>query len=189
MALSKESLRKFEEDTTECSVILGSSSSGNFDQVIVYLKAHKYQDGYYTSLKGQFRIFEMKDVVISSPLNDFMLDGEMYETRHGTSVRPVSVRVRDETFLRAALFARVRKGAQMSWLKAIVQTLNNNLEKYKDHLRDAIAQEWCSQEHWRIFPSKRGTKYPDQYEAGNMEILKSLMREMLPMGYDADCEM
>ncbi len=189
MALSKELNKAMMELTTECSVLLGSSSSGNFDQVIVYLRRHDFEDGVYTTYKGMFRLVPLKDVILDRPINDFTLDGELYLSRKGVSIRPVSVKVRDNTYLKAALFARIRIDAQIVWVKAIVRKLNQQLELYKDDLRDSIAQEWCSQEHWRIFPAKRGTQYPVHYQDENLTTLQDIMKDLLPMGYDADWPM
>ena len=189
MSLSKELEQRMLDETTECSVLLGSSTSGNFDRVIVYLRRHDFEDGSYTNLKGMFRVVNMTNVIVDKPLNDFKLDTEMFQNRHGTSVRPVSIKWQENTYLRAALFARIRVKAQTVWLNAIVRKLNSQLEKYQDDLRDAIAYEWCSQEHWRIFPMKAGHMYPVHYQEENVQILRGIMKDFLPKGYDADWTM
>ncbi len=189
MALSKELHQQMLELTTECSPILGSSDSGNFDRVIVYLRRHDFDDGTYTNFKGMFRVFGMKDVVVDKPLNNFKLHEEMFENRQGTSVRPVHVRVRENTFLKAYLFARIRIKAQKVWCDAIVLKLNRHIEKYRDDMRDAIALEWCAQEHYRIFPSKSGTMYPEKFDRDNKDILRGIMKDLLPKGYDSDWPM
>ncbi len=187
LSLSKDSLDLLNA-MKKSSVSLGTSASGSFNYVIVYLRRHELSDGTDTGFKGMFRYFSMSDIIVDKPLNDFTLDEEMFVNRHGTTVRPVSVKVKG-VYLRASLFARVRVGAQIVWVRAIIRSLNHQLEKYDDDKRNAIAMEWCAQEHYRIFPAKPWKMYPEQFAPENKEILRQVMKELLPKGFDDEYPM
>ncbi len=179
-----------QEGIRKAVVILAKPASKTFSHVIVYTPRYKMPDGSYNSFKSRFELISFDNIAIGYPLTDYELEKGVRKNEFGTPVKPIGVRYRDtKDYLIAYLFARVRVGAQMVLVHAISSRLNRQLELYKDDLRDPIAQEWCAQEMWRIFPRFKGTIHAVDTCEGSVDTLREIMADMLPQGYDADWKM
>ncbi len=170
----------------KATVTLAKPISWDFAHVIVYLPRYDLEDGTITSVKGIFKVFAMDEIQIEFPLTDFELERGMYKNKWRTTVKPVSVKYKDGVYLEASLFARVRVNAQMELVLAIAGRLTRQLEVYKDHIRDGIAQEWCAQEHWRMFPRFPGQIYPIKRIGDGRPDLREILRDLLPEGFDTE---
>ncbi len=181
-----------ENEVKECFVDL-SLGARQFNRVIVYLPRKRLRDGTFTSHQGEFVCFPLKKVICESKLDDFHLEDYVFYNEHGTPVKPIEVTTNDVEYHQAALFCRVRILASKHHVTNITRYLNAYLGRYKDDLRDGIAQEWCAQELYRIFPTLDehclqpaeidSTGKTTLYNVPNVDIL-SILREMLPGGWD-----
>ncbi len=181
-----------EHGIRECVVDLRIDKNKDFGSIVVYLPRHRVGTQRFTSPKGEFITIGLKDVANGIKLTDWELERGVYLNRHGTQVKPVWVTIDGHTYLKAFLFARVRVNASRSVLYRVVNCLNNHLNGYKDHLRTGIAQEWCDQELWRIFPL-HAKDCVALDEAGHQPFVqptpvefRDIMRDMLPKGFDTE---
>ncbi len=185
MALSKNAIK-------ECYVDL-DLGAGLFNRVLVYLPRRQQRDGSMTSYQGEFKTFTMRQVICETKLDDFHLECNVYYNDYGTAVKPIEVTLNNVEYHQAYLFCRVRKLASRHHVTNIERYLNAYLGKYKDNLRDGIAQEWCAQEQYRIFPASNehclqpaeldATGRATLYKVPNLDM-RSVLREMLPKGWD-----
>ncbi len=165
------------------------SLSMDFSHVIVYLSAYQLSDGNVAAIKGVFKVFAFEELAVDYPLTDFELEKGMYKNRWRTTVKPVSVKCKDNKYVEASLFCRIRRGAQMELVLAIAGRLTRQLDVYKDHIRDGIAEEWCAQEHWRIFPRFPGQMHKIKPIGDGRPDLREIMRDLLPEGFDTEWPM
>ncbi len=179
----------------QCEANLRRGTTANFDRVIVYMPRFALGNGRYTSEKGKFVIAHMRITYWHGGDDDWDLGKGVFQNEHGVSVKPVYVMYDDEKCFESFLFSRIRKLGSKKAVSEILFELNSHLELYKDDLRYAIAQEWCGQEPWRIFPTiARDCIRPIRDLHGNTVAwhtpsmmrsdLKRIMDYMLPYGYD-----
>ncbi len=161
----------------------------------MYLPRYALGNGEYTSEKGEFDAYEIEDTYWHGEDDDWNLSEGVFENEHGCQVKPVFISFNDEQCFEAYLFCRVRKLASGKAVDHIIEELNNHLDIYEDDLRLAIAQEWCDQEPWRMFPiCMADCRRPVRDMNGEVvawiappmgrQDLKRIMSYMLPKGYD-----
>ncbi len=158
--------------------------SFDFSHVIVYMAPTKLRDGSMSISKGIFKVFDFADLALEHPLTDFEMEKGMYTNAWGTRVKPVRVKFADDTYVEASLFCRIRIAAQMELVIAMAGRLTRQLEVYKDDLRDGIAQEWCAQEQWRIFPRFPAMMHEIKRIGDGRPDLREILKELLPDGFD-----
>ncbi len=171
------------------TVQLEKPLSWDFSHVIVYLPAIELSDGSMTTMKGVFKVYTFGDLALEFPLTDFEMERGMYKNRWRTLVKPVNVLCKAKKYVEASLFCRVRVGAQMELVFAIAGRLTRQLDVYKDHIRDGIAQEWCAQEQWRIFPRFPGMQHEIKRIGDGRPDMRKIMKELLPEGFDNEWPM
>ncbi len=181
-----------ENSVKECYIDL-DVSAGLFDRLIVYLPRKLLQDGGVTSKKGEFKCFPLTKIISETKLDDWHLEANCYYNDYGTRVKPVEVTTNDREYHESYLFCRILTLASKNHVVDIERYLNAYLEQYKDELRDGIAQEWCSQEQFRIFPRRQdhcieplevdSSGKATLYKVPNVNM-KEVLRDMLPQGWD-----
>ncbi len=159
-----------------------------FSHVIVFVPSTDLADGTCTSQRGKYKLYAIDIVTENSRLTDWTLEFGTYKNCWRTIVKPVYVREHGQE-IETSLFARIRKYAPMPVVREIVHELNRHLDRYRDHLRRGIAEEWNAQEMWRIFPADETKPVVITFNANDRINVKPFMKELLPQGYDADWEM
>ena len=175
---------------------LQAASSCQFSSVVVYLKPYRKANGNFTSQRGAFHHVFMENTYWGTRQDDWSIEDDMYYNRNWILVKPVHVTFDPEKtwFFKATLFCRVKMHAPAERINDIVSQLNGHLDLFKDELREDIAQEWCAQEPWRMYPYKAGpfndprvSIYGILYDANPIEDdLGDVMDYLLPSGYDED---
>ncbi len=179
----------------QCEANLHRGTTANYDRVIAYMPRFALGNGTFTSEKGKFVVAHITITYWHGEDHDWALGEGVFENEHGAPVKPVYVMYDDDRCFESFLFARIRRLGSKKAVNEILFELNSHLELYRDELRYAIAQEWCSQEPWRIFPTllrdcirpiKNGLGHTVAwYTPGMMRSdLKRIMGSMLPYGYD-----
>ncbi len=176
----------------ECYVDL-SIGTNEFNRVIVYLPRSARSDGTFTSYQGEFKCFHLSLVISETKLDDFHLEDNVFVNEYGTVVKPIEVTTNKIDYHQAYLFARVRKLASKFHTLNIERYLNAYLGRYKDNLREGIAQEWCGQEIFRILPHKQDhCIQPAEVDVNGRTTLytvpdvpiRDLLKDLLPNGWD-----
>ncbi len=167
--------------------------SDEFRAVIVYFDKDQETDYSGKQSLGRFHTFDIDYITPPVKMTDWDVEHGQYLNRVRTPVKPVRLILTPTKTVEAPLFSRVRGFANRVAVRQIIQKLNHQLNIYKDHVRDGIAEEWCAQELWRIYP-----RFPEQclrpvgfdkdgkptgYYTPPFD-LKATMKELLPDGYD-----
>ncbi len=165
-----------------------------YGKVIVYLSDDLLTDLLEQETLGKFGVYETSYLLPGTGLSDWDIGRGQYRNRVRTLVKPVTVRYDGTLYKEVPLFCRVRGMANPLVVKNILTELNDSLDKYKDHVRNGIAEEWCSQELWRIYPRfEKDCVKPVMVEIDgelveNYDIpsfdMNAIMKELLPHGWD-----
>ncbi len=155
-----------------------------FPELIVYVKRHERPDGSYTSERGSFHVVYTYNIFLGKDLDDWNLDKDFFENQFGVPVKQVFVTFgADMVFFAATLFCRVKPSASRANVNKILNALNSHLDLYEDNLRYGIAQEWCGQENWRVFPFDASQEaQPGMYLQPDLNV-SDIMSHLLPEGY------
>ncbi len=164
------------------------NASDHFSHLIVFLPSYELKNGRKTSPLGEYKLISMATVMIGSRLTDWSMEMRTYRNRWRTVVKPVEIREQGEV-LEASLFCRIRKMAPMPVAREIVVTLNHHLDRYRDHIRRGIAEEWNAQEQWRVYPSHANMSITIQFTREGRPDVRQVMKDLIPQGYDPDWEM
>ncbi len=178
----------------QCLVELQRPTSPYYSHFIVYLKSYRQDDGSLTNDMGKFTLVPGHRTFWGTTQDDWHIEEDMYYNRNGMYVKPVHVSLDDRSYFSSPLFARVKSFTPTLRVDQVVDQLNLHLDLYMDHLRDDIAEEWCSQEPWRVYPIKeypmndpRISIYGLLYDANpTPHDLKTVMGELMPKGYDEE---
>ncbi len=166
-----------------------------FGKVIVYLDDDLLSDLLEKHSLGKFGVYETSYLLPGTGLTDWDIGQGQYKNRWRTYVKPVVVRYDGIVYKEVPLFCRVRGMANPYVVRKIIRRLNSMLDKYKNHVRNGIAVEWCSQELWRIYPRFEKdcvktvfAKDDDGSTKKSYQIpefsLAPIMKDLLPEGYD-----
>ncbi len=105
-------------------------------------------------------------------------------------VKPVYATLDGSRYYVASLFCRIRCCAKQENLDEMVEELNGRLEKIDEKYRDVVADEWCAQEVFKVFPELEECPEGDDVNHENplcacqlhFDAKKSL-DALLPQGY------
>ncbi len=169
-----------------------------FSHVIVYLDDDAMSLLRNKRVLGQFCIYEAEYLSPGTGLTDWDVAQNQHLNRVRTPVKTLCVRFNGTEYCEAALFCRIRGTANPLAVRKIVFRLNKQLNVYKDHVRNGIAEEWCAQEQWRIYPRflKDCLKPLEFGSHGKVTLydipefdIPRIMKELLPEGYDDEWPM
>ncbi len=158
-----------------------------FPELIVYVKRHQRPDGSYTSERGSFHVVYTYNVFLGADIDDWHLNNDFFENQFGVPVKQIFVTFgADMVFFSSCLFCRVKPGASRLNVNKILDALNTHLDMYEDNFRYGIAQEWCGQENWRVFPfDEQQEAVPGMLQQPDLDI-SAVMSHLLPGGYGED---
>ena len=164
----------------------------NYYSLIVYFPRFEIPGGRGVR-QGMFQRVVSDRVFMSTLLDDFHLADDVRPNKHGHEVKKLIASLDGSRFYVVTLFCRVRDCALKRHVDAICYQMNKKLDLYVDALRDDIADEWCSQELYRVYP-QTATCLAGDTCTNNQSLCpcrknfraKKAIDALMPLGFEAD---
>ncbi len=165
-------------------------STSSYARILVFFPKFEIPNGDGAYRAGVFKDVDVEKTFFASSLTNFDLEKDMQKVTTENVVKPVYATLDGSRYYVASLFCRLRVNAKQENIDKMVEELNNRLEEVEEKYRDGVADEWCAQEVFKVFPDLEDCPDADVADHDNPLCAcqvnfdaKRALNALLPQGY------